>query len=227
MHMSTETAVKTPAKRRKAKMSTVDPRANDVAFFNPKFRGVPDTELSMMLNEYLDEAATSIERAAEVWEEMKRRGCDLSVSKGLNEIMYHVSRGSLLPAAAVRYGLSGRKEAMAVALKLSLPEQRRVLDDADSIVVKSANGRAARVPLDEIKAIDIPRVIQDGKVVPAERQAAPVKVGADKGPTRLKQVGFQVSGPEYDALSWHAAQSKCTIPVLLRMLAAQKGVLKK
>ena len=224
MHMNTETAAKAPVKRRKG---TMDTRANDVAFFNPKFRGVPDTELSMLLNEYLDAAAADIEHAAEVWEEMKRRGCDLSVSKGLNELMYHVSRGALLPAAAVRYGLSGRKEAMTIALKLSLPEQRRVLDEADSVTVKGANGRPTRMALDEIKAIDIPRIIRDGKVLPAERQELPPKIKAVDLPKKLRRVSFNVSVEEYDALSWHAGQSKCTIPTLLRMLAAQKGVLKK
>lgn len=142
------------------------------------------SELRRMLAEAIGITAQAIARVAMIWDELSRRGEDLSAIKfALRDYMRSVATGTLLPEAVAL--LAGRVRTLNLVADLPVAEQRRLVDGG-TIEVVTPDGVVPKTIAD-LTFPEAARIIRSGQVLsPAEQRLALARMQQSR---RRQQLG--------------------------------------
>lgn len=122
--------------------------------------------------------ARAISRVAAIWDELARRGIDLSdVKFALRDYMRRVATGQLLPEAVAQ--LAGSVRTLSLVADLPVSDQRRLID-GDPIQITTSDGIVEK-RLSELTWPEAARVIRGGHILsPKEQELARSRMMAAK-----------------------------------------------
>jgi hypothetical protein len=170
-----------------------------------------DAELITQLRDSLSLSAKHIERAAEIWMELERRGIDLTPLKvGINEYLGAIGRGRLLPDAL--FTLAGNKVALAAFTRLDVREQKKLMATKTVKVVR--HDGIKDVPITALTASDVSRAFDPvtGKVVSVKDQKPVVQ---RLRAIRTERVSISLTEAEHTNLLAAAAREKKLVQELI------------
>ena len=152
-------------------------------------------ELKRELARSLNLSAEHLVRIALIWQELTRRGEDLSdLRTGLTEYLPDIAAGRLDANVVVRF--AGRKTHINALRLLPAEEQRRLLDSEIDVV--DDNGDIARARLDQIPAAQVRFVLSDHGIRPIPEQRR-LRLS---GPTRRKKKPTSRARIYFDENGW-------------------------
>ena len=130
-------------------------------------------DLWSALRDQMEITAVHVQRMAEIWIELERRGEDMSAMRsGIGQYLAAVARGKLLPGVVVR--LAGNQIALRGVSTLTLENQRLLLDHG-SVRVRRDTDSTVEVPIHRLTAADIHRAVDSvgGEIIPPDQQTLP------------------------------------------------------
>lgn len=132
---------------------------------------VSTAELREQLHVAIGLTARAVAHVAAIWNELTRRGEDLSgVKFALRDYMSAVASGRLLPEAVAL--LAGRLRTLDAVAQLPVSDQRLLISGAEIDVV-TPNGTVVTRTIDEMNWTEAARVLRDGTIrTPAEQRLA-------------------------------------------------------
>ena len=130
-------------------------------------------DLYAELQATIEITAKHLQRLAEIWRELERRGQDLSrLRSGLWAYMPHIASGRLNAQVVIKY--AGNVALLRRLATLDLDQQARLLTDDTVAVVQSENGekRTRWIPVQHLTMRQMDAVLVDGKLLAPDRQLA-------------------------------------------------------
>lgn len=177
--------------------------------------GMTTEQLYVAFRDAAEVTARHIVRLAVIWQELERRGEDMTKFRsGLAAYLPAVASGRLVPEAIVR--LAGNRTALRAVAALDADTQRQVLEVGTVSVVREPGRPAESVPLQHLKPVEVNRAIDtiNGRLIPPAEQHVGEK------PKRTVQYMARVLVPltslEQQALQRHASMKNKSAADLVR-----------
>lgn len=152
------------------------------ALSKPRLAKMTTEDLRRELGEAIGLTARAIARVAVIWDELTRRGEDLSGYKfALRDYMHAVASGRLLPEAVAQ--LAGRIRTLDLVAQLPVEEQQRLVD-GDPVELLTADG-VVQKPLSDLTWPEAARIIRNGHILsPQEQEIAMSRMQAARRRSR-------------------------------------------
>lgn len=144
----------------------------------PQLTAMTTADLRKELSQAIGLTARAIAHVAVIWNELTRRGEDLTGYKfALADYMGRVANGQLLPEAVAQ--LAGRVRTLSLVAELPVAEQRRLIEGAPVEIV--TDDGIVEKALADLSWTEAARVIRNGHVVtPKEQEIALSRMRASK-----------------------------------------------
>lgn len=166
--------------------------------------GMSTEDLYVAFKEAVEVTARHIVRLAVIWQELERRGEDMSrFRSGLAAYLPAVASGRLVPEALVR--LAGNRTALRAVACLAADVQQQILEDGVLWVVREEGRAAENVLLQHLTPAEVNRAIDavNGKIIPPAEQRVAAK--HPRTVQRMARVIVPLTDLERQALQRHAS----------------------
>lgn len=187
----------------------------DTAPAKLELQGLSNAALRAELRDAIGMTEAAIRRVAAIWQELVRRGDDMSDLRfALAPVMRAVDEGELLPALVV--AMAGQVRSLQRLALLPISDQQRLMEGQEVEIV-SADG-VKRKPLSALSWPEMTRVVQGGRILTAEEQRTAAATSKPVTPRKSRVVQVRLAPSTYEAAAIAAAKAGLRTDDYLRRL---------
>lgn len=181
-----------------------------------ELEGVPTTDLKQQLRDAIGMTETAIRQVASIWQELVRRGEDLSdIRFALAPFMAPVDEGRLLPGLVV--AMAGQVRSLQRLAELPTEMQAELLAGKHTPVLKLDRGVIEK-PLKSLSFPEITAVVRDGTILTPEQQRQNALRAPRRMPRKSTYVNIRLAPETYQEAALAAADADMAMDDYLRRL---------